>query len=209
MEACPHVHRSIPRCISSTRPTTSAEAGRVVSSDTPTVASSAMIVWNKRPYWTLFVCAGFPRACIESPSAYSSILSNLGVPRPVTGSQPAAAVKPSQHSYGFEPPRMSVNMSGCAYKKGLMKPMGGRSAASNCALREAMRPAIMGEEHDVPPMPWSRPPMTTWTFSPIAEMSGYARVPSPLKDSEGIGAAGVPRMSKYPATASACHAGRA
>ena len=102
--------------------------------------------------------------------------AKLGVPRPVTGSQPAAAGKPLVLQPGFEPVVTSLSaLAPVEYRKGLRKPSGLLPAAASWSLRSAMTDAKIGDEHDVPATVPNDPLTTISTFSPCAETSGNAR----------------------------------
>lgn len=100
---------------------------------------------------------GVPSAPAADMSALSST-GKLGVPKPVTGSQPGAAAYPLQphllEVHLLLPVVTSVKAAGtaaaAAYSAGFTKPSGGAPAARSASLARPSIAAIMGAEAEVP-----------------------------------------------------------
>ena len=75
----------------------------------------------------------------------------MGVPRPVTGSQPFAAEKPFVLQPGFVPFVMSLRICGFAYSTGLTKPTGDLFTARRSSLMRFKIEANAGADAEVPP----------------------------------------------------------
>ena len=102
------------------------------------------------------------------------------VPRPLTGSQPVAALKPClQHTdrvqLFFPTVTSFMNRSALEYRMGLMKPRGLPPPLSLAALTNETMAAIIGADAEVPSPLASPPCMYIKTFLPGALMSGYPR----------------------------------
>ena len=100
----------------------------------------------------------------------------FSTPRPVTGSHPGAAEKPSLQQVGggrrggrrpyeqwLSPEVMSlVKFLYDAYKMGLIQPTDGRPARRRAALTRDIMPATTGADADVPATYLTFPPIVTW-----------------------------------------------
>lgn len=73
------------------------------------------------------------------------------MPRPVTGSQPAAVEKPSELQPGFVPVVMSLRICGFAYSAGLTNPTGDLLTARRSSFMRFKIEAKTGADADVPP----------------------------------------------------------
>ena len=109
------------------------------------------------------------------PTALSNF-GKFGVPRPVTGSQPAEAGNPFVPQPGLSPVVTSLRADApVEYRKGLRKPKGDFPAATRRSLRRAMTLAKTGLEQLVPSTVPDSPSTMISRSTPWAETSGKAR----------------------------------
>jgi hypothetical protein len=101
--------------------------------------------------------------------------AKLGVPRPVRGSQPVSAEKPSVSHPGLVPSTISFSAPGFAYSHGLRKPSGGFPAVRSWSLSSATTDANIGVAADVPSSWLCFPGRKIATFCPYADTSGNPR----------------------------------
>ena len=103
---------------------------------------------------------------IYSPTALNNF-GKFGVPRPVTGSQPATAGNPFVLHPGLSPVVTSFNADApVEYKNGLRKPSGDLPAAINWSFNSAMTLAKIGLAQLVPSTVPNWPPTTISTSTP-------------------------------------------